>query len=257
VTEKNLIRIVEHYKNNIIYETKQTSLTHSENSQNIEVSKIELGGTIKNLKFIKLSLSIGTIIYLSMFMISVLFAILFGSSNYTIWTTTLTDLSSYLVTPTPYRFDFAAILAGVVITVFLIIFTQKVLSNIQKLKHIALKSRICCGLTRVGVIIGIGGSIGSVLVGIFSAERAGPNGIFHNSSAILTFGGITFSIFILSIVIIIFRTGIPKKFGVIGVFGPLIALIEYAITIHPLSEWILLITILISLVPLKFWILHS
>ncbi|MHA2257371.1 MAG: hypothetical protein ACXACO_05240 [Promethearchaeota archaeon] len=116
-----------------------------------------------------------------------------------------------------------------------------------------MKSRIYWGFTRIGFITGIVGSIGSILVGIFSAERPGPNGIFHNLSAILTFGGTVCSLFILSLSIIIFQTGIPKKFGVSGLFGPLIALIVYAIIINPLSEWVLLFTILTSLVPLKYY----
>jgi hypothetical protein len=195
--------------------------------------------------------------YLSLLITSLLTALIFSPTSYSLWTNTLTNLSSYIFTPIPYFFDFAAVLAGVTSILLFVILGKRILVNQEKQTESVLKSRILLILTRIGLIVGIVGSIGSILVGVFSSERAGPNSIFHNSSAVLTFGGLTFSSFFLCLCIILFQTGIPKKFGIFGLFGPLIALGVYTSTLYPLSEWVLFFTILAFLIPLKMWVLKS
>ncbi|MFW9950175.1 MAG: hypothetical protein ACFFKA_08625 [Candidatus Thorarchaeota archaeon] len=231
------------------YEISKNNLISMKDIKNTNISLIKNSKTTNQDKLTELFLFIITIMYFAMLIISVLIAIFLGSSSYTIWTNTITNLSSYLFTPTPYVFDLAAILAGISTIIFFILLIKKILFKGQE------QSKSVCGLFSVSSIIGIIGSTGSILVGIFSSERSGPNGIFHNSSAIMTFVGLSSSLFFLSVCIIVFRIGISKKFGILGLFCPLIALGVYGVTLFPITEWILLFSILASLLPLKIWII--
>ena len=113
-----------------------------------------------------------------------------------------------------------------------------------------LKKRI---ISRSGLISGIIGGIGYTLVGIFSLERSGPNGMMHTLSAIIAFSGFVFSILFFSIPVLLHNNIVYKMFGVSGIIIPLIMLFLNGLLATPLLEWLLLFSILIHIVPLNYW----
>ena len=57
-----------------------------------------------------------------------------------------------------------------------------------------------------GFILAMMGSIGFILVGIFSRDRAGPDRVYHNACAGFAFGGFVVSVMLYSLVIIFAKT---------------------------------------------------
>ncbi len=159
---------------------------------------------------------------------------------------TVSELGSNSLTPLPYLFDLACVLAGLISIPFYHLLRKKMERN-------KLSGKKTARLLKYGTLIGCIGGLGYLFVGIFSLERAGPNNIYHNAFAGFAFSGYVISIVLYSIHIIYFQIKITRIYGMFGFFGPLLFLGLYFITFFPLLEWLLLVSILIFNLPLSFW----
>jgi len=200
-------------------------------------------------KIICLVLIGGVCAYLLMLMSSILVAYLSGTSKFSIITHEISCLGSTQFTPSPYLFNSACVLGGI----------TTILLNIVLFKHILPQNSVPLrkfriGILRSGLIFGTVGNGAYIFVGIFSLDRAGPYGLIHGSFAGLAFSGFILSIFSFSICMVFYQTKIPKIYGIIGLVGPLFTSILHYTTMNPLLEWMLLFSIIISLVPYFFWI---
>ena len=218
-------------------------------SKKFEPSKIINKNNFLSPLLISFILIGGLCAYLAMLLISILVACLSGTSKFSIITHEISCLGSTHFTPSPYLFNFACVLGGITTLLLNIaLFKHIIPQNLDPLKKIRI------GMLRSGLIFGIVGNVGYILVGIFSLDRAGPKELIHGSFAGLAFGGFIFSIFSFSICILFYQTHISKFYGIPGLVGPLFTSILHYITMNPLLEWILLFSILISLIPHFFWI---
>ncbi len=192
---------------------------------------------------IKSSIMVGLALFLFFLFDSIFMANFLGQYSYNFITHSISKLGSRRITPYPFMFDIACVMGGITSTLFYCYFSKRIDDTLGENE-----SYKC---TKCGFIIGVIGSLGIVFVGIFSLERA--PGFWHGLSSLIAFSGFVFSLLIFGVGIIRFNLGVPKSLAVFGFF-PLIAFILFLITFIPFFEWILLLSIIGSLIPLFLWV---
>ncbi|NVM34498.1 MAG: DUF998 domain-containing protein [Candidatus Lokiarchaeota archaeon] len=189
-------------------------------------------------KVFKSSIVLGLILYLTVLFSSLGIASIEG---YKITTHTISELALSNINLVPFLFEFSCILGGLTSVCFYYLLSKRFG-----------KSKKLANYSKYGMITGMLGSVGIILVGIFSLERT--NGILHGVSSLIAFGGYIISISAFSLKIYHLATWLPRLFILNGVV-PIISLILYFTLLSPLSEWIMLIAIICTLIPLFCWII--
>ena len=184
--------------------------------------------------------------YLTLLFLSIVIAVVFGPSGFNFIMQTISDLGTSQFTPAPFLFDLACIMAGMV-TIPYSFFCDDVRKSPQKHMDI---------ISRSGLFFGVLGGIGYMFVGVFSLERAGPNGVFHTISAIVAFTGFVFSIVFFSLHTLIQGNPRVKLLGICGIIIPLTIFILNGVMAIPIVEWFLLFSILLYTIPLNYLSLH-
>ena len=197
--------------------------------------KTRIQEKILNERVIKPVLFSGFIAYLSLLVVNISIASLFG---YTIFSNYISDLGKSSIIPFPFFNDIVSIFGGM-----LTIFSNLYL--VCRLKTQYRPSKCSKEFVKVGFLSGIIGAIGYVFLGIFSLDRAGPGQWYHGASMGFSFGRFLFSIFFYSINMVLTHKCHLKKVGIYGMIFPLIFLLLYAFTNYPLAEWMLLCSILV------------
>ncbi|MFW9969914.1 MAG: DUF998 domain-containing protein [Candidatus Odinarchaeota archaeon] len=192
-------------------------------------------------KLIKSSLMTGLTLYLAMIITSILIA---HACGFHIITHTISQLGTIHITPMPFMFNSACIIGGLTTILLYCSLSRRFTTD---------QTTLTFNLSRDGVIIGTIGSLGIMCVGIFSLDRSGPLGIFHVISTICAFGGYILALLMYGILMYKMNSRLHKIIGVNGII-PVLVLIANIMFPIPLMEWILLFTILTSLIPLFCWI---
>ena len=208
----------------------------------IQESNLEIISSVSALrsrKAIKHSILGAMWTYFSLVVLSLMVASRFG---YNILANTISDLGSSNITPFPFIFDIACIIAGIITIPYnLFLHHRSKISSSKRVVHIT---------SYCGVIWGIIGGLGYLFLGVFSSDRGGPNGMLHGLCAFLSFLGFVLSIFFFSVQFVYRKGGISKIFGVCGLLIPIIVNL---IQLTPLLEWVLLLSIWFHIVPLNHW----
>jgi hypothetical protein len=171
-----------------------------------------------------------------------------GTANldgYCITTHAISGLGSFEVTELPLLFDVSSMIGGSTTMLFYYYLTKRL--NHQLFNQHPFSNY----LLQYTMLSGILGSLGIILVGVFSVDRA--CGLCHSISSVIAFGGFTISLLLFGLIIIHFETSIPKGWGIPGLL-PTLAFISQCIFATPLIEWILLLSIIIALIPLFLWL---
>ncbi|MFX0021534.1 MAG: DUF998 domain-containing protein [Candidatus Hermodarchaeota archaeon] len=194
------------------------------------------------LNYVKSSIITGYALYLIFLLLSMGIAF---SQGYNIITNTISQLGTFDMTPLPILFDISSVFGGFTTFLFIYFFCEKLDVSKQEPGKVVY---LLCPLSRYSLI---GGGIGIIMVGVCSIDR-GP-GIWHDLFSCIAFGGFTISLLGYGIIIIRSNLNIPKYFG-FAAFLPFFTLIGFYIFISPFSEWLLLISIVITYIPLCFWL---
>lgn len=214
-------------------------------SYEIQESHVEIMSPVsifRSQKAVKHSILGAMWTYLSLVVLSLMLALVFG---YNIFTNTISDLGNSTITPFPFIFNMGCIIAGIITIPYnLFLHHRSKKSATNKIIQI---SSYC------GVVWGIIGGVGYFFLGIFSADRGGPNGMLHGMCAFLSFSGFVFSILFFSVQFVYSKHTISKLFGVCGVVIPIVMLVVNIIELNPLLEWMLLVSIWIHIFPLNHW----
>jgi len=197
-------------------------------------------------KVIKTTLLTGLMVYLFMLIGSIVFANFFG---YNIISHTISQLGTIKTTPMPSIFNSSCFIGGPITMLLYCYLSRRVRFSSQKIN----KVRFMYKLHRYSVIIGVIGSFGYIFVGVFSLDRKGPQGIFHCIASFIAFGGFVIALFTFGLVIFCYNSEVPKIIGINGIV-PLITLVLNCIIPTPLLEWMLLFSILTTIIPLVFWL---
>jgi len=192
-------------------------------------------------KTVKSSLMTGLAVYLFKLISSIIIAKFFG---FNIVSHSISQLGSLAITPVPFMFDCACVIGGLTTILSYCSLSRRISTD---------QNRIMDKIRQYATISGAIGSIGIMLVGIFSLDRSGLLGIFHNLSSLFAFGGFTLALLAYGMMISRNSSKIQKIIGINGII-PLIMLVVICINPSPLVEWILLFSILESLIPLFCWV---
>ena len=184
--------------------------------------------------------------YLALLCLSIITAVIFGHFKFSFIMHTISDLGNSQFTPVPFLFDISCIIAGIATIPYSFFCDDMRKSN---KKHLNI-------ISRSGLCFGISGGIGYICVGVFSLERAGPNGILHGLSAVIAFSGFVFSILFFSLHAFVHGNPKIKVLGICGIITPLTILILNGFLATPLVEWFLLFSILFYTVPLNYFSLQ-
>jgi hypothetical protein len=159
----------------------------------------------------------------------------------------ISELGSTAVLPFPLFHDAIAFLGGFI----------TMISNFYYLKHLKIQYRHskCSKIfTKLGFFSGILGALGYIALGIFSLDRGGSGGMFHGIAMGCSFIGFISSIFFYSLNIILTHKCNLKRVGGYGIIFPIICLLLFAFTNHPLAEWIVLFSILVFILFFDYYI---
>jgi len=184
--------------------------------------------------------------YLALLTLNVLLSLFFGfslTSNY------ISDLGSKLFIPFPYMHNLICVFGGVV-SLPANFFVRKKLQITYTYKN----SRLSALFAELGVALGVIGNVGYVLLGVFSLDRGGPEGIYHSVISMISFAGYIFSIFFFSLNIVLSHKCNLRHLGLFGLVVPLSLLVLYSIIAFPLIEWFLLSSILAFLFLLNYYV---
>ncbi|KKL67511.1 hypothetical protein LCGC14_2134250, partial [marine sediment metagenome] len=184
--------------------------------------------------------------YLALLFLSIVTAVTFGPFGFSFIMQTISDLGTSQFTPAPFLFDLSCIMAGIV-TIPYSFFCDDARKSPQKHMEV---------ISHSGLLFGILGGVGYICVGVFSLERAGPNGIFHTISAIVAFTGFVFSVLFFSLHALFQGDSKVKILGAFGIIAPLTIFILNGVLDTPFVEWLLLFSILLYTVPLNYLSLH-
>ncbi len=154
-------------------------------------------------------------------------------------------MGSFNHTPLPYFLDYGAIITSVLIipTIF---YMEKELapSPLDTNEFPRMRYRLS-GLAFFFMIMGF---FGFFMVGLFSEDRTTSLGLHFVFSAVV-FSGMIFFSFFYGLLIVFYKTEIPKLIGLYMVIGPFTAGILFIIYFNPFFEWIMLFSLLIWMVP--------
>ena len=194
-------------------------------------------------RHVKTLLFTGYLLYITMLAFDIAFATCFG---YTITSHYISELGTAAVIPFPLFHDSIAILGGCI----------TVLSNFYYFKRLKVqyrRSRSSKVFVKLGFGSGILGAIGYIFLGIFSLDRGGPGGAFHGIAMGCSFGGFIGGIFLYSLNIILTHKCKLKHVGWYGMTFPVMCLVVFMCLGLPLTEWLLLGSILLFLLPFDYY----
>ncbi|MCJ7649184.1 MAG: hypothetical protein MUP85_11270 [Candidatus Lokiarchaeota archaeon] len=189
---------------------------------------------VLNDKFIETLLFLGGIAYLLLLIENIILASFFG---YNILTNYISELGNSSIIPFPFLNDVITIFCGTIM-----FFSHFYYVRELKIKyHLSSFSKV---FLKLGFLSGIIGAVGYFFLGIFSLDRAGPSELYHGICMGFSFSGFLFSIAFYSLTFVFTHKCNLKKLGLYGLTFPLICFIVYSPTNNPLTEWILLFSII-------------
>ncbi|MFX1389398.1 MAG: hypothetical protein ACFE9Z_04960 [Promethearchaeota archaeon] len=163
------------------------------------------------------------------------------SQGYTMITNTISQLGTFLITPFPFLFDISSIFGGIATLTFSCYFYKRLKLERYQTTHF---KKIMYQIPRYAIMTG---GIGIILVGVFSLDRS--FGLGHDICSGIAFGGFIVSLLGFSIMTFQLDINIPKYFGIGGIL-PFLTFVSFCIFSSPLSEWLLLFSIIGTVTPL-------
>lgn len=229
--------------------------------QSINNARAKFYNIVTNYKFIKKTAIIVITGYLTLLLIAVVIAAIWGPYGYTIWTRMISDLGGSRYTPMPIIFDIACIFAGIM-TIPLTFYIENLFAPLPSRKNLRQIhfSRLRFRLGSNAFLFSLMGNLAYIFVGIFSEDRNYPLlefATFHDVFSFFSFTGFALGAFFIGWIIVLYDTKLPKLFGIYGIIGPPSMLFVFLFTMEALWEWILLFSILLWIIPLVFLILRK
>jgi len=198
------------------------------------------------------------ILYPGLIILGIFIAMFFGTEGYSIYLHYISDLGSIKITPTPFLYDIACIIAGSLSLPFLF-YLEKIIAPIPiNPEELPAPHRWVYRLMGAAFISYLLGCIFYIGVGIFSADR---NYFYlHDICSYGAFAGYIFAELFLGLLLIFSKQKfIPKVIGIIlGIFGLIFPVYIGGLNIlygGPFYEWLLLIVILIWMIPINIFLI--
>jgi len=169
----------------------------------------------------------------------------FDPDGYNIIDNWISDLGSFNHTPMPYFLDYGAMITSIIIIPAMFYMEQNLAPNPLKLNEFP---RMRYRLSSLGFFFMFVGFFGFFNVGLFSEDRTTSLGL-HMFFSYVVFAGLVFSSIFYGLLILFYKTEIPRVIGVYASTVPFITGYLILIYFSPLFEWILLFSLLGWMVP--------
>ncbi len=185
-------------------------------------------------------------------LITFFFAILIGyivaqfdPDGYNIVDNYISDMGSFNHTPMPYFLDYGAMITSILV-IPAIFYTE------HRLAPNPLESgtfpRMRYRLSSLGSFSMFVGFFGFFMVGLFSEDRTTSYGL-HFLFSHVVFGGVVFSSLFYGLLILFYKTEIPKILGLYMIIFPFMSAVLMILYFSPFFEWIMLFSLLIWIIP--------
>lgn len=172
----------------------------------------------------------------------------FKPGGYNIFENYISDLGSFKYTDFPYLWDFGQMIcaSSMIPAAF---YLQKMFSTYSRndgdAKEDSKARRFLSYLCFISMFIAL---IGMFMAGLFSEDRTTALGL-HLIASYIDFGGLALASLFFGIAITFYPSPVPRPFGIFMMIVPPIACGVFFTTFNKLSEWILMFSIMVWLIP--------
>ena len=209
---------------------------------------------LTNPKVVKVSIISSLITWFSALIIGFIVA-QFDPQGYNIVDNYISDMGSFRHTPLPYFLDFGAIITSILMIPG-IYYVEKQLAPSPIGRWNGEFPRMRYRLSGLGSFWMFFGIFGFLMIGVFSEDRTTPLGL-HFLFSIVVFSGFIFMSLFYGILILFYKTKIPRLMGVYMAIVPFTTGVIFVFTFTPFWEWIMLFCLMIWMVPVFLIILKN
>ena len=173
-----------------VFQPKSTS---KEISSSRGYSRENISKIWSRTKFFKSTIIIGMTLYFYFLFIGLGVAV---DGCYNIILNTISQLGTHRIIPFPFFFDISCIFGGITTILVNYYLSKSIKASYQQNTS---SNRFYCKLHRFVVVVGVIGSFGIIMIGVFSLDRA--FGALHSIFSLIAFGGFIISLLGLGIII--------------------------------------------------------
>ena len=179
----------------------------------------------------------------------------FDPDGYNIFHNMISDMGSFNHTPLPYFLDY-----GAMITAILMIpasfYMEKTIAPSPINKGVGEFPRMMYRLSGCGAYHMFMGIFGFFMIGLFSEDRSTPLRLHWIFSHVVFFG-LIMGTFFYGLLILFYKTDIPRLLGLYMVVVTFITGIILIATYVPFWEWMMLLTLMIRMVPVNAFLVKN
>jgi len=197
-----------------------------------------------NPKIVRLSIISSAIVFFSAIIIGYIVA-QFDPDGYNIVNNYISDLGSFNHTPLPYFLDYGAMITSVLLIPAAYYMEKQLAPSPLDYNEFP---RMRYRLSGLGSFFNFMGLFGFFMIGLFSEDRTTPLGL-HFLFSHVVFAGLILSSFFYGLLILFYKTEIPRVMGVYMAIVPFTAGVIFLVTYAPFYEWIMLFALLIWISP--------
>lgn len=197
-----------------------------------------------NPKVVRYSIISSLITFISAIIIGYVVA-QFDPDGYNIFDNYISDMGSFEHTPLPYFLDYGAIITSILIIPAIYHIEQKLAPNPIEITNF---ERMKYRLSGLGCFFMFFGFFGFFMVGVFSEDRTTSLGL-HFLFSHVVFSGIVFSSLFYGLLILFYKTEIPRLLGLYMIIFPFTSGVLMLIHYTPIYEWLMLFSLLIWMIP--------
>ena len=209
---------------------------------------------LTNPKVVKISI-IGSIVTWFSALILGFIVAQFDPQGYNIVDNYISDMGSFHHTPLPYFLDYGAIISSILM-IPAIYWMEKQLSPSPIDRWNGEFPRMRYRLSGLGSFFMFFGVFGFMMIGVFSEDRTTPLGL-HFLFSVVVFSGFIFMSLFYGILILFYKTEIPRLMGVYMGIVPFTTGVIFIFNFTPFWEWMMLIGLLIWMVPVFLILLKN
>ena len=205
-----------------------------------------------NPKIVKYSIISSAIVFFSAIIIGYIVA-QFDPDGYNILKNYISDLGSFNHTPLPYFLDYGAMITSILLIPSAYYMEKQLAPSPLDYSEFP---RMRYRLSGLGSFFNFMGLLGFFMIGLFSEDRSTPLRL-HFLFSHVVFAGLILSSFFYGLLILFYKTEIPRIIGLYMTIVPFIAGGLFLFTYIPFFEWIMLFTLLIWMIPVHIIFLNN
>ena len=202
-------------------------------------------------KIVKISIILAHILLFGAIILGYIIA-QFDPQGYNIFKNMISDMGSYRHTPLPYFLDYGAMITSIIILPAVFYMEKRLAPTPDSRSFERMRYR----LSGLGFFFMLMGLFGFFMIGVFSEDRTTILGL-HVFFSYIVWSGLIFSSVFYGLLILFYKTEIPRLLGAYMTFFPFTAGLLMLIYMTPLAEWTMLLSILIWIVPIFLILLKN